>query len=180
MAFHQADAQALPLDDDSVDAVVCQFGLMFFPDKARAMSEFARVLRPGGLLAFSVWDSLARNRVAGLAQTTIAGFFDTDPPDFLSVPFGFFEIEPLRGLVEGAGLKETGLHAVSATVERPNATSVARGFVEGNPGIIQIRERATADPEDIVAALADAIEETFGPAPLRFDLHEIVVLARKP
>lgn len=180
VTFQQADAQSLPFDDHAFDAVVCQFGLMFFPDKARALAEFARVVRPGGFVAFNVWDCLANNRVADIAQKTIAGFFETDPPDFLKVPFGYSEIGPIRDLIRDAGLETPDVHTVAATIERPDAVSVARGFVEGNPGILQIRERATAEAEDIVIAVADAIEDAYGPAPLRFPLQEIVFLARKP
>ncbi|MHA1565246.1 MAG: class I SAM-dependent methyltransferase [Alphaproteobacteria bacterium] len=180
VTFQQADAQSLPFDDNAFNAVVCQFGLMFFPEKARAMSEFARVLRPGGLLAFNVWDSLENNRVANIAQETIAGFFETDPPDFLKVPFGYYEINPIRDLIRDAGLEAPNVHTVSATIERPDALSVARGFVEGNPGILQIRERATADSEDIVKAVAKAIDDTYGPAPLQIPLQKIVFLARRP
>lgn len=180
VTFRQADAQSLPFDDNAFHAVVCQFGLMFFPDKARAMSEFARVLRPGGILAFSVWESLENNRVADIARETIASFFDTDPPDFLTVPFGYHEIGPIRDLIRDAGLEAPNVHTVSATIERPSALSVARGFVEGNPGILQIRERATADSEDIVKAVANAIDDTYGPEPLRIPLQKTVFLTRKP
>jgi SAM-dependent methyltransferase len=180
VTFQQADAQSLPFGDHAFDAVVCQFGLMFFPDKARAMAEFARVLRPGGLLAFNVWDSLANNRVADIARETIASFFTTDPPDFLKVPFGCYEIDPTLELIRDAGLQSPTVHKVRVTINRPDAVSVARGFVEGNPGILQIRERATANPEDIVNALADAIGDAFGPAPLEIPLQEIVFLSRRP
>lgn len=178
--FQQADAQALPYCDSEFDAVVCQFGLMFFPDKAEALAEFSRVLRRSGLLAFNVWGSHEDNPVAGIAQRTIESFFDTDPPDFLKVPFGYYEIDPICDLIRGAGLEVLNVETVSAAIERPDALSVARGFVEGNPGILQIRERATADPEEIVLAVADAIGEEYGPAPLQFPLQEIVFLAGRP
>jgi ubiquinone/menaquinone biosynthesis C-methylase UbiE len=178
--FQQADAQALPYCDGEFDAAVCQFGLMFFPDKAEALSEFARVLRRSGLLAFNVWGSLEDNPVAGIAQRTIESFFETDPPDFLNVPFGYYEIDPICDLIRDAGLEVLNFDTVSATIERPDALSVARGFVEGNPGILQIRERATADAEEIVLAVADAIGDAYGPAPLQFPLQEIVFLAGKP
>jgi len=180
VAFQQADSQSLPYCDSEFDAVVCQFGLMFFPDKAEALSEFTRVLRRSGLLAFNVWGSLEDNNVAGIAQRTIASFFDTDPPDFLTVPFGYYEIDPICDLIRGAGLEVLNVETVSATIARPDALSVARGFVEGNPGILQIRERATADAEDIVHAVADAISGAYGPAPLQLPLQEIVFLAGKP
>ena len=54
--FRQADATALPFADDAFDAVVCQFGLMFFQEKTKAYSETFRVLAPGGRYYFNVWD----------------------------------------------------------------------------------------------------------------------------
>ncbi len=180
VSYRQADAQALPFEDGCFDAVVCQFGIMFMPDKTRAFAEMARVLRPGGLLAFNVWDSFEHNRVARLARETIAGFFDSNPPDFLTVPFGFHDIGPIRGLIAGAGFLEPDINTVSAIVERPDAVGIARGFVEGNPGILQIRERGEVDPDTIVNALAREIGELYGPGSLQVPLQEIVCLARKP
>ena len=72
--FRQADALQLPFDDQSFDAVVCQFGVMFFPDRSAAFREANRVLRPGGRFLFNVWESPATNpivtagMVAGLSQ----------------------------------------------------------------------------------------------------------------
>src|SRR5688500_16765869 len=61
LAWQPADATTLPFDTGSFHAVICQFGLMFFPDKLRALREARRVLRPAGTLIFNVWDSLERN-----------------------------------------------------------------------------------------------------------------------
>ena len=180
VTFQQADAQHLPFEDESFDAAISQFGIMFVPDKALAMAEMARVVRAGGLVAFNVWDSLETNRVAAIAHETIAGFFADDPPDFLTVPFGYYQIDPVCRLIEGAGLRHPDVQIVSARIECPDARSVARGFVEGNPGILQIQERATANPDDIITAVAEALEAAFGPAPLQIPLQEIVFLARRP
>ena len=180
VTFQQADAQHLPFEDESFDAAINQFGIMFVPDKALAMAEMGRVVRSGGLVAFNVWDSLETNRVAGVAHESIASFFSNDPPDFLTVPFGFYQVDPICRLMEGAGLCPPDVQVVSAKIECPDARSIARGFVKGNPGILQIRERGTANPEDIVTAVALALEDTFGPAPLQIPLQEIVFLSRRP
>jgi len=59
--WQQADASALPFPNCSFDAAVCQFGVMFVPDKAAAMRESYRVLRSGGVFLFNVWDSFEAN-----------------------------------------------------------------------------------------------------------------------
>src|SRR5438552_6558465 len=82
-----ADASALPFSDDSFDAVVCQFGLMFVPDKQSAVRECHRVLTSGGGFLFNVWDSIDRNPIAQITHKTVASFFDKDPPTFYEIPF---------------------------------------------------------------------------------------------
>lgn len=56
-SFHEGDAEALPFKDDQFDAVICCFGLLHFAEPARALREAARVLKPGGVLSFTVWHS---------------------------------------------------------------------------------------------------------------------------
>lgn len=59
--WQMADAQSLSFEDESFDAVVCQFGVMFFPDKAQAFKEARRVLKSNGLYYFSIWDKISNN-----------------------------------------------------------------------------------------------------------------------
>ena len=69
--WQQADAMALPFADGEFDAVVCQFGVMFFPDKSRAFSEARRVLKPGGVFIFNVWDRISENEFADTVTTAL-------------------------------------------------------------------------------------------------------------
>ena len=61
VTWRPADGQALPFPDASFDMVVCQFGIMFFPDRVRGFREARRVLAPGGRYLFSVWADLGAN-----------------------------------------------------------------------------------------------------------------------
>lgn len=176
--FEVADACNLPFEDASFDAVVCQFGVMFFPDKSRAMRDARRVSRPGAQLVFNVWQSVARNPFARIAHETIATFFDGDPPTFLQTPFGFHEVDPIVALLEDAGFGEVRIEVVPAVVERPSARSVATGLVEGNPGIAEIRERASAPPHEVVEAVAEAIRTELGDDPVRCPMEALVFSAR--
>jgi SAM-dependent methyltransferase len=79
----EADAGALPFDDASFDSVSCRFGFMFFPDMAAAAHEFARVLRPGGVVSTAVWAEPASNPWATVPMGEIAKVVDVPapPPD---------------------------------------------------------------------------------------------------
>ena len=180
VTYELADALALPFEDRSFDGVVCQFGIMFFPDIAQGLSEMSRVLRGGGFVACNVWDSFEGNRVAGIAHETIARYFESDPPSFLEVPFGSCPADSTLDLFRDQGFVGMQKHVVDAVVECPSALEVARGFIEGNPGILEIQERANAAPEEIVRALAEELEHNFGPAPLEIPLREFVFTGSAP
>src|SRR6185503_11354027 len=95
--WRQADVMQLPFEDGAFDAVVCQFGVMFFPDKPRAFSEMRRVLRPGGALLFNVWDRIEDNEFAHSVTTALAGMFPDDPPRFLArTPHGYYDRQTIE------------------------------------------------------------------------------------
>ncbi len=113
---------ALPFDDATFDVVVCQFGAMFFPDRAKAFAQARRVLVPGGLLLFNVWDRIAENEFADTVTAVLADMFPADPPLFLArTPHGYFDRELIaRDLAEG-GFKS----AASIQLRRSRACSRA-------------------------------------------------------
>jgi len=90
--WQQADAMRLPFADEAFDAVVCQFGVMFFPDRPKAFAEARRVLRPGGVFLFNVWDRIEENEFADTVTTAVGSLFPTDPPRFLArTPHGYHD-----------------------------------------------------------------------------------------
>jgi SAM-dependent methyltransferase len=177
--WRPADAQALPFDDAEFDAVVCQFGVMFYPDKDRSYREAFRVLRRGGRHLFNVWDSFEFNSFARLAHETIGGFFKTDPPQFYLTPFGYFAIDPIKASLLTAGFSGISIDVTRIEKGVPCARRFAEGLVLGNPIAEQIQARAAAEPEDIVAAVSEALEKAFGKDPGRMPLQAIVFSARK-
>lgn len=98
-----ADARNLPFDREMFDSVVCQFGMIFVPEKNVAIAEAHRVLKPGGKFFFNVWDSLSRNDLTRVAHEAILSFFPDEPPRFFEIPFGFYDGEEIRRLLQAAG-----------------------------------------------------------------------------
>jgi ubiquinone/menaquinone biosynthesis C-methylase UbiE len=173
------DATALPFGDGEFDAVACQLGIMFFPDKPRAAREALRVLRPGGQWIFNVMGALDENPIGRIVTEVVGRFFPVDPPTFFRVPFSFPDPEAMRALAADAGFHDVAVATVERTAEAESAQHAAYGFVCGNPGVIGIRERGV-DPETVAHALAQALAAEFGDHPLRMPLRARVLSARKP
>lgn len=102
--WRQGDADHLPFADGSFDRVVCQYGLMFFRDPVRALSEMLRVLRPGGRLAVAVWDSLANNRGFADKVKILEQTAGPEAAAALEMPFCLGDPLSLRDLAEEAGI----------------------------------------------------------------------------
>lgn len=180
VSYSQADALDLPFDDASFDAVVCQFGIMFFPDKARGMEEMSRVLKPGGVLAINVWDSLDANPAGAISDSVIQSFFETDPPRFIEIPFSMHDVDVVRDLFAAAGFKQVESAHVAHQAEAQNHQDTARGFVVGNPTILEIEKRPSVKADDIIEALAAELEREFGAALTHYPFQKIVFVADKP
>jgi ubiquinone/menaquinone biosynthesis C-methylase UbiE len=172
--WKQADATDLPFDDQSFDAVVCQFGMMFFPDKEQAMRETYRVLKPGGTFLFSVWDKIENNHLPHIAHKIISQFFEDNPPDFYEVPFSFHDPKTIKSLVSAAGFRQIQVSLLPLEAVSSSAEDAAKGLVHGNPVITAIRERDESSIPGIEAAVAAAVAAQCGNAPVRGRMQALV------
>jgi SAM-dependent methyltransferase len=173
-----ADAGELPFPDRSFDAVVCQFGIMFVPDKLRALTEANRVLAAGGHHLFNVWDGMDVNPIGRLSQELIVQAYPENTPGFYRVPFGMNDRGQIRDLLLASGLREATLDTVALEGTSPSATDAATGMISGTPTVSALRERGVEDPAPLITALAAALEKLGGRAPLRLPMQAIVVTAR--
>jgi SAM-dependent methyltransferase len=179
VAFQPADAGALPFNDGAFDALVCQFGVMFFPDKDLAYREARRVLKPGGRYFFSVWDAVQHNPFIRHAHEIVAGAFTVDPPTFYQVPVGYFALDPIKTALETAGFSDIEISVAGRIKEVASIAGFARGLIHGNPTIDLIRARGGIDPDALAGRLAKALEHEFGANPCRLPMQAIIFEARR-
>jgi SAM-dependent methyltransferase len=174
-----ADATDLPFEDGSFDVVVCQFGWMFFPDRALAAREAARVLRPGGQLLFNTWDSLEMNVVPAEAYAGIQACFATDPPRFYDIPYGMSDPAEHERLAKDAGFGGVTVERVRYAGARMDAREIATGVIRGGPFVTEIEQRK-ANITEIVEKVAERLKARYGNERFSATLSALVCSAKKP
>ncbi|MBJ6125516.1 class I SAM-dependent methyltransferase [Microvirga splendida] len=174
----QADAQALPFEDASFDAVVCQFGVMFFPDRLTGYREALRVLKPGGRLLFNVWNALDLNPVSRIVSESVARAFPEDPPRFIErVPFGYFDPDRIRGEVQQAGFESVEIEVVDKVSRPPSPREPAIGLCQGTPLRAEIEARAPDRIGEITTSAEEALSGRFGASSFENRMSALVVTA---
>jgi SAM-dependent methyltransferase len=162
--WRQADAQQLPFDDATFDAVVCQFGAMFFPDKARAFGEARRVLRPGGTYLFSVWDRIETNDFAHQITEALVPLFPADPPRFLArTPHGYHDRDAIgRDLASGGFPKPPRIDTIGARSRAASPQIPAIAYCQGTPLRNEIVQRGPDRLGEATDAASQAMARRFG------------------
>lgn len=177
--WHLADAMALPFADGSFDVVACQFGAMFFPDKAAAYAEIRRVLAPGGCFVFNVWDHIDSNDLAGAVTDAMAQAFPDDPPRFLArTPHGYHDTAQIRADLAAGGFEhEANLVTLALRGQAESPAGPALGFCQGTPLRTELESRAPGRLPELTVQAAQAISERFGAGAIdtRIQAHVIIV-----
>lgn len=124
-------AENLPFDDASFDAVVSQFGLMFFEDRRAAIREMARVLRPGGRLVVAVWDTLDNTPGYAAMVGLLERLFGAEAADGLRVPYSLGDVGRLTALFDGAGLPAAEVTTREGTARFPSIESWVYTDIKG-------------------------------------------------
>ena len=160
VSFREADALDLPFDDASFDLVVCQFGVMFYPDKVKGNAEAHRVLRDGGHVLLAIWDAIERNPLSNLAHQTMERRFPDNPPMFMKRgPFSYYEPQWIERDLKAAGFTGIEIETIELTSRSPSAAEAAMGLSHGSPMRVELEE--------------------YGPGALDSVHQELVVAARQ-
>ena len=158
VSYQAADAQDLPFEDDSFDLVVCQFGVMFYPDRVKGNAEARRVLRDGGRYIAVIWDSLDRSEPAAEIAKAVAGQFPDDPPSFLSrVPWGYSDTSKIEADLKAAGFDDIAIDTVEVS-GKLDARGAATGLCQGSPLRAEIEARDASRLEAVTEAATAALQ----------------------
>ncbi|AZQ68357.1 methyltransferase domain-containing protein [Silicimonas algicola] len=131
MEWIEGLAEALPFAGGSFDRVLCQFGLMFFDQQTKALNEMARVVRPGGRIALTVWDDVARSPAyAGIIEL-ILEMFGQDAAAALRAPFALGDKLVLLRVLEDGGLAGAKLTTATGTARFASIREWVRTDVRG-------------------------------------------------
>jgi SAM-dependent methyltransferase len=178
--WRQADALNLPFDDGRFDAVVCQFGVMFFPDKAAGYAEARRVLAPGGSFLFNSWGTVDEHDFGNALTAGVEHAFPADPPTFLSaIPHGYADVDNILADLRTAGFEAGSVSVETITLEgRATARDVANGFCTGTP--LRPAIEARGDLAATTTAVADVMEARLGSGEVTGRMVAHVFHAPKP
>ncbi|MER7579612.1 class I SAM-dependent methyltransferase [Kitasatospora sp. NPDC097691] len=166
--WRQADAQRLPFPDGAdggFDLVVCQFGVMFFPDRVAAFTEVRRVLAPGGRFLFTTWGPLGTHAFDAAVQAGLERAFPTDPPRFLrTVPHGYADPAVVAADLAAAGFTVEEERELTLEGRAASAADVALGFLTGTPVRAAVEDRG--DAASVRATVVAEVTARLGPGPV--------------
>jgi SAM-dependent methyltransferase len=179
MVWVQASADWMPFPDGSFEVVCCQLGLQFFPDRAAALAEMARVLVAGGRLVVMVWRSIDHSPGFAVLVQALDRHVGPAAGALMRAPFGLSDERALHGLVAGAGFREVELDHKSGTVRFGSARELVVAYGAGSSLAGPIGGAGPAARAGLVAEVEAALEPWQGPDGLAFPIEALLVTGRR-
>ncbi len=173
--WQNVNMMEIPYPDNEFDLVICQFGLIFVPDKAKAVAEMRRVLKPGGQLLFNTWGNMEENPVWHISLQLFRQTFGEMPMPKDMSPFSLPVITPVVALMTEAGFTDASGTEVRKITEVESAAIVAKGFLMTQPSLREKKELY----DEMYRKLVKELGEKLGDSPLRSPLLALVFEATK-
>jgi ubiquinone/menaquinone biosynthesis C-methylase UbiE len=177
VVWRDADAMALPFSDAAFGYVVCQFGVMFFPDKRAAFRETGRVLRPGGQFLFNVWGD-KRGTARLLAEQIVGEKLSRDPASLVAPEYN--DVERVRADLAAAGFVSVTVESVSKHTRSPSAREAAVANCHGGMLRAQIDKFAPGRLDEITGAVEAAFAARFGSGPVEAPINALLFTGAVP
>lgn len=178
--WREADAMQLPFENETFDAVVCQFGVMFFPDKPRAFAEAKRVLKPGGTYVFNTWDRIEDNEFADVVTNSLASVFPDDPPRFMArTPHGYHDVEVVRSDLKKGGFSSAQIDTVAERSRADLPRTPAIAYCHGTPLRDEIFARDASLIDQATSVCENAIARQFGNDAVDSKIQAHIIEVRK-
>lgn len=172
--WHEADAAALPFEDERFDAVVCQQAFQFFPDRPAALAETRRVLAPDGRMAFSVLRGIDRNPFQKAVAEAMSRHVGPEAGAVIHTPFALADADVLRDLAEDAGFRDVHVRIEFSVIRHASLDELVPGVLAATPAAPAVAgaDGATraALLEDLHDALASYLDDDGVAAPVEYHL----------
>jgi SAM-dependent methyltransferase len=178
--WRAADAGALPFASETFDAVVCQFGAMFFPDKPKAFGEARRVLRADGRFVLVVWDCIEENGITYAVSEAVREMFPDDPPEFFpKIPHGYSDRTQIEGDLRGGGFREFAIETLALRSPAASAADAALALCGGTPLRNELEARAPGRLATVIDDVTATLRRQFGEGAIDAKMQALVVEAQR-
>lgn len=155
-----ADAQDLSFGDEQFDHAVCQFGVMFFPDKEKSFREAHRVLKTGGKYIFNTWESAEKNPRINTMWQVVYEVFKNESPDFFQRgPYSLYDQDEIERMLLNAGFENIQIETVATTPKYNQPDDLIKGFTEGSTLYNFLKEKDEKIQLELKKRLLDALNK---------------------
>lgn len=180
LSWQASDALSLDFPDAQFDLILCQFGVMFYPDRVKGNAEAHRVLRDGGRYIFNVWDHIGVNEFADEVTNALAEIYPDDPPAFLDrTPHGYYDLDLIRADLTAAGFSDIKIDMKTDVSHAAHHTHPAIAYCQGTPLRNELEARDPARLQEATDHAAAAIKKRFGDGAVQSKIQGYVVTATK-
>jgi ubiquinone/menaquinone biosynthesis C-methylase UbiE len=157
IAWHLGSAADLPFSEASFDAVLCQQGLQYFPDRTVAIKEMARVLAPDGRVSLNVWGPIERQPFHAALLDAIVMHIGSEHAAVFDLAFSLNTSEELHSLAAAAGFKNACVRFEHRTIRHPDPDEFIAGFMMSTPIAAQFLALPAERRESFVRQVRDKL-----------------------